>query len=228
MVARSRPGPRQVPLRPSVPRGGARIVIGTQRRVARGDLGLVTAWDEVTTPPPNRAPIPDAREVAMLRAPPTAPCGVDRRQRPYRRGAGAGAQSMGARPGRGPFRRAVRSPRGSRSTTVAMSRSVTRGPDRPAAVGRLTAAGPRCRPVNAGAGSGPASRLRVRPGVRACRTISRCRHCTGPMSPPDRETVGAVCRWCGREEARRCAVRAAGPTGARRRGRRPAHRRGTR
>lgn len=39
-----------------------------------------------------------------------------------------------------------------------------------------------------------------------CRAIARCRHCTGPMSLPDRDTAGAVCRWCGRSEtALRCA-----------------------
>jgi primosomal protein N' (replication factor Y) len=38
-----------------------------------------------------------------------------------------------------------------------------------------------------------------------CRAIARCRHCTGPMSLPDRDTAGAVCRWCGRQEpALRC------------------------
>jgi primosomal protein N' (replication factor Y) len=38
-----------------------------------------------------------------------------------------------------------------------------------------------------------------------CRTIARCRHCTGPLSLPDRDAAGAVCRWCGREEpALRC------------------------
>lgn len=38
-----------------------------------------------------------------------------------------------------------------------------------------------------------------------CRTIARCRTCTGPMSLPDRRPA-AVCRWCGREEpALRCA-----------------------
>src|SRR4029077_3851973 len=38
-----------------------------------------------------------------------------------------------------------------------------------------------------------------------CRTIARCRRCTGPLSLPDRDTAGAVCRWCGREEpALRC------------------------
>ncbi|HEX7269544.1 MAG TPA: primosomal protein N', partial [Streptosporangiaceae bacterium] len=39
-----------------------------------------------------------------------------------------------------------------------------------------------------------------------CRTIARCRHCTGPLSLPDRDASGAVCRWCAREEpALRCA-----------------------
>jgi primosomal protein N' (replication factor Y) len=39
-----------------------------------------------------------------------------------------------------------------------------------------------------------------------CRTIARCRQCTGPLSLPARDTAWAVCRWCGREEpALRCA-----------------------
>ena len=39
-----------------------------------------------------------------------------------------------------------------------------------------------------------------------CRTIARCRHCTGPLSLPDRDAAGAVCRWCGRvEPTLRCA-----------------------
>jgi primosomal protein N' (replication factor Y) (superfamily II helicase) len=38
-----------------------------------------------------------------------------------------------------------------------------------------------------------------------CRTIARCRRCTGPLSLPDRDPSAAVCRWCGREEpALRC------------------------
>ena len=37
----------------------------------------------------------------------------------------------------------------------------------------------------------------------SCRTIARCRHCTGPLSLQER---GAVCRWCGRAEPTlRCA-----------------------
>jgi primosomal protein N' (replication factor Y) len=32
-----------------------------------------------------------------------------------------------------------------------------------------------------------------------CRTIARCRHCTGPLSLQERGP-GAVCRWCGRAE----------------------------
>jgi len=39
-----------------------------------------------------------------------------------------------------------------------------------------------------------------------CRTIARCRHCTGPLSLPDRDAAGAVCRWCGRDQPTlRCA-----------------------
>jgi primosomal protein N' (replication factor Y) (superfamily II helicase) len=38
-----------------------------------------------------------------------------------------------------------------------------------------------------------------------CRTIARCRHCTGPLSLLGRDSSGAVCRWCGRgEPALRC------------------------
>lgn len=39
-----------------------------------------------------------------------------------------------------------------------------------------------------------------------CRAIARCRHCTGPLSLPDRDAQGVVCRWCGRiDPAVRCA-----------------------
>jgi primosomal protein N' (replication factor Y) len=39
-----------------------------------------------------------------------------------------------------------------------------------------------------------------------CRTVARCRHCTGPLSLPERDAPGAVCRWCGRQDlALRCA-----------------------
>lgn len=38
-----------------------------------------------------------------------------------------------------------------------------------------------------------------------CRTIARCRHCTGPLSLPERGGA-AVCRWCGRvDPGLRCA-----------------------
>jgi len=39
-----------------------------------------------------------------------------------------------------------------------------------------------------------------------CRTIARCRHCTGPVSLQERGGPGAVCRWCGRlDPTLRCA-----------------------
>jgi primosomal protein N' (replication factor Y) len=38
-----------------------------------------------------------------------------------------------------------------------------------------------------------------------CRTVARCRHCTGPLSLPDRGAAAPVCRWCGRlDPALRC------------------------
>ena len=44
-----------------------------------------------------------------------------------------------------------------------------------------------------------------------CRTIARCRHCTGPLSLPARDAAGAVCRWCGRADPH-CAAPDAAPT----------------
>ncbi|BBZ33970.1 primosome assembly protein PriA [Mycolicibacterium confluentis] len=40
-----------------------------------------------------------------------------------------------------------------------------------------------------------------------CRTVARCRHCTGPLSLTDRLTTGAVCRWCGRHDSTLRCVR---------------------
>lgn len=38
-----------------------------------------------------------------------------------------------------------------------------------------------------------------------CRTVARCRHCTGPLALSDRNADGATCRWCGRiDVALRC------------------------
>lgn len=40
-----------------------------------------------------------------------------------------------------------------------------------------------------------------------CRTIARCRHCTGPLSLDDRGGSSPVCRWCGRADtALRCGA----------------------
>ena len=39
-----------------------------------------------------------------------------------------------------------------------------------------------------------------------CRTVARCRHCTGPLALTDRGADGATCRWCGRvDPALRCS-----------------------
>lgn len=41
-----------------------------------------------------------------------------------------------------------------------------------------------------------------------CRTVARCRHCTGPLALAERGAEGATCRWCGRMDVvlrcRRC------------------------
>ena len=43
-----------------------------------------------------------------------------------------------------------------------------------------------------------------------CRTVARCRHCTGPLALAERGAEGATCRWCGRMDVvlrcRRCGA----------------------
>ncbi len=43
-----------------------------------------------------------------------------------------------------------------------------------------------------------------------CRSIARCRDCTGPLSLPDAHPAGAHCRWCGRVDTTLRCVRCGG------------------
>jgi primosomal protein N' (replication factor Y) len=194
----------------SVLRGGARMVIGTRSAVFApvADLGLVVVWDDgddsLAEP---RAPYPHAREVAMLRAHQLRCAALIGG---YARTAEAHAlvrsrwahDLVAARP-------VVRahSPR-----VVALDDSGHEQERDPAArTARLPSLALRAARTALGAGLPVLVQVPRRGYVPAlscarCRTVARCRHCTGPLSLPDRDAAGAVCRWCAREEpALRCA-----------------------
>jgi primosomal protein N' (replication factor Y) (superfamily II helicase) len=193
----------------SVLRGSARLVIGTRSAVFApvADLGLVLVWDDGDdTLAEPRSPYPHAREVGMLRAHQlrcAAMIGGYART--------AEAQSLvrsrwahdlvAARP-------VVRSraPR-----VIALEDSGYAQERDPAAhSARLPSMALRTARSALDAGHPVLIQVPRRGYVPAlacarCRTIARCRHCTGPMSLPDRDADGALCRWCGRQElALRC------------------------
>lgn len=194
----------------AVLRGSARFVIGTRSAVFApvADLGLILVWDDgddsLAEP---RAPYPHARDVAMLRAHQVrcaAVIGGHART--------AEAQAL-VRSGwahdlvasRATVR--ARSPR-----VVAIDDSAhTQERDPAARTARLPSMALDAARRALGAGAPVLVQVPRRGYVPAlacnrCRAIARCRHCTGPMSLPDRTTVGAVCRWCGRHDtALRCA-----------------------
>lgn len=188
----------------SVLRGDARLVIGTRSAVFAPvrDLGLVLVWDDgddnLAEP---RAPYPHAREVAMLRAHQlrcAAMIGGYARTaeaqalvrtrwahdlvaaRPVVRAAAArvvALEDSGYAQERDPAARTARLP----SMALQAARSALQA-QRPVLVQV-----PRRGYVPALA-------------CARCRTIARCRHCTGPMALPDRDSAAAECRWCGRPE----------------------------
>src|SRR5580693_8133336 len=191
-------------------RGSARLVIGTRSAVFAPvtDLGLVMVWDDGDdTLAEPRAPYPHAREVAMLRA-------HQRRCAAliggYARTAEAHAlvrsgcahDVVGARP----LVRA-RSPR-----VVALDdRGYAEERDPAARSARLPSVALRAARSALEAGAPVLVQVPRRGYVPSlacgrCRTIARCRHCTGPLSLDDRDGTGPVCRWCGRSDAAlRCA-----------------------
>ncbi|HKP42398.1 primosomal protein N' [Mycobacterium sp.] len=194
----------------SVLRGGARLVIGTRSAVFAPvtDLGLVMVWDDGDdTLAEPRAPYPHAREVAMLRAHQLRCAALIGG---YARTAEAQAlvSSRWAHDLVAP-RPVVRaaSPR-----VIALDDSGHEQERDPAAhTARLPSVALRTAGSALKAGLPVLVQVPRRGYIPAlacgrCRTIARCRHCTGPLSLPDRGAGWAVCRWCGREEAQlRCA-----------------------
>ena len=193
----------------SVLRGSARIVIGTRSAVFApvANLGLVMVWDDGDdTLAESRAPYPHAREVAMLRAHQLRCASLIGG---YARTAEAQAlvRSRWAHDLVAP-RQAVRTraPR-----VVALEDSGFAQERDPASrTARLPSMALQAARTALESGSPVLVQVPRRGYVPAlacgrCRTIARCRHCTGPLSLPERDTAGAVCRWCGRHEpALRC------------------------
>lgn len=196
----------------SVLRGSARVVIGTRSAVFAPvhELGLVLLWDDGDdTLAEPRSPYPHAREVAMLRAHQlrcaamiggfsrtaevhalvrsgwahdlVAPRPVVRAHAPRV----VALDDSGYADERDPAARTARLP----SMALQAARSALAA-ERPVLI--------------------QVPRRGYVPSLACgrCRTIARCRHCTGPLSltGPVGDRGIAVCRWCGRAEAAlRCA-----------------------
>jgi primosomal protein N' (replication factor Y) (superfamily II helicase) len=193
----------------AVLRKRARLVIGTRSAVFAPveDLGLIAVWDDgddnLSEP---RAPYPHAREVAMLRAHQLRCAAL---LGGYARTAEAQAlvRSRWAHDlvaGRAVVR--AHAPR-----VVAVDDSGFDQERDPAArTARVPSMALRAARTALAAGHPVLVQVPRRGYIPAlacarCRTVARCRHCTGPMSLPDRDAHGAVCRWCARTDlALRC------------------------
>ncbi len=193
----------------SVLRGGERIVIGTRSAVFApvANLGLVMVWDDGDdTLAEPRAPYPHAREVAMLRAHQLRCASLIGG---YART--AEAQAL-VRSGWAHDLVATRQEVRARSPRVVALEDSGFAQERdPAArTARLPSMALQAARTALTSGLPVLVQVPRRGYVPAlacgrCRTIARCRHCTGPLSLPARDTAGAVCRWCGRDEpALRC------------------------
>ncbi|ORB01721.1 primosome assembly protein PriA [Mycolicibacter minnesotensis] len=193
----------------SVLRGGARLVIGTRSAVFAplADLGLVMVWDDgddsLAEP---RAPYPHAREVAMLRAH-LAGCaaligGYARTAEAHALVNSGWAHDVVAP--RAVLRAAAPRVMALDDTGYAEQR------DAAARSARLPTIA--LQSARSALASGAPVLVQVPrrgyvPSLACgrCRTVARCRHCTGPLSLPERGR-SAVCRWCGRADpALRCA-----------------------
>lgn len=194
-------------------RGQARLVIGTRSAAFAplSDLGLVMVWadadDSLAEP---RAPYPHAREVAMLRAH-QARCAA--MIGGYARTAEAQALVRSGWAHDIVAARAVvraRTPR-----VVALDETGYADERDPAArTARIPSIALRAARSSLQAGAPVLVQVPRRGYVPSlacarCRTIARCRHCTGPLSLAESLQEGGptlVCRWCGRTEpTRRCA-----------------------
>jgi len=194
----------------AVLRGRARLVIGTRSAVFAPvtDLGLVLVWDDGDdTLAESRAPYPHAREVALLRA--------HQRRCAALLGGYARTAEAHALVQRGwahdivAARQLVRAcaPR-----VVAIDdHGYAEARDPAARTARLPSVALRAARSALGSGAPVLVQVPRRGYIPAlacgrCRAITRCRHCRGPLSLPDRAAAGPVCRWCGRvEPALRCA-----------------------
>lgn len=184
-------------------RGRAGVVIGTRSAVFAPvcDLGLVLVWDDgddsLAEP---RAPYPHAREVAMLRAHQLRCAALIGG---YSRTAESQAlvRSRWAHDLVAP-RQTVRAvaPR-----VVALEDSNFQQERDPAAhTARLPSVALRAARTALEQGRPVLVQVPRRGYLPAlacarCRTVARCRHCTGPLSLLERDSA-AVCRWCGRED----------------------------
>ncbi|OBH81428.1 primosome assembly protein PriA [Mycobacterium scrofulaceum] len=190
-------------------RGQARLVIGTRSAAFAplSDLGLVMVWadadDSLAEP---RAPYPHAREVAMLRAH-QARCAA--MIGGYARTAEAQALVRSGWAHDIVAARAVvraRTPR-----VVALDDTGYADERDPAArTARIPSIALRAARSSLQAGAPVLVQVPRRGYVPSlacarCRTIARCRHCTGPLSLQEGGPA-LLCRWCGRTEpTRRCA-----------------------
>jgi len=187
----------------AVLRGEARLVIGTRSAVFAplADLGLVMLFDDgddsLAEP---RAPYPHAREVAMLRA---HLSGCAALIGGYARTAEAQALV------RSGWARDVVAPRAilraAAPRVVALDDSgYAEERDAAARTARLPSIALQAARSALTAGAPVLVQVPRRGYVPSlacgrCRTIARCRHCTGPLALPERG--GAVaCRWCGRAD----------------------------
>ncbi|ODR25307.1 primosomal protein N' [Mycolicibacterium porcinum] len=191
-------------------RGQAQVVIGTRSAVFAPvtNLGLVLVWDDgddnLAEP---RAPYPHARDVAMLRAHQLRCAAIIGG---YARTAEAQAlvrtrwahDVVAARP-------VVRA---AAPRVVALEDSGYAQERDPAAhTARLPSMALQAARTALQAQHPVLIQVPRRGYVPAlacarCRTVTRCRHCTGPLALPDRGSAAAECRWCGRAEpALRCA-----------------------
>jgi primosomal protein N' (replication factor Y) len=184
-------------------RGTARLVIGTRSAVFAplNDLGLVMVWadadDSLAEP---RAPYPHAREVAMLRAH-QARCaaligGYARTAEAQALVRSGWAQDIVATR---PVVRA-RTPR-----VLALDDTGYADERDPAArTARIPSIALRAARASLEADAPVLVQVPRRGYIPSlacgrCRTIARCRHCTGPLSLQE-YGPGGVCRWCGRAE----------------------------
>ncbi|MHA3022181.1 primosomal protein N' [Mycobacterium sp. BMJ-28] len=188
----------------AVLRGHARLVIGTRSAVFAPveDLGLVAIWDDgddnLAEP---RAPYPHAREVAMLRAHQLRCAGLIGG---YSRTAEAQALVRSRWALDLVAARAVLRDRAPRVVAVDDS-AFDQERDPAARTARVPSMALRAARTALQAGRPVLVQVPRRGYIPAlacarCRTVARCRHCTGPLSLTDRDAHGAVCRWCARTE----------------------------